>query len=105
MSLKIIAFLIAHLTMAEVYIWEYPSPIVVMSTQPDVGRYCPVADQFIQSGLEQSQVPVSTEYKIGSMMKIDKEGKTYILGLRGEPSYTATQMEKAGLIFIEEFKE
>lgn len=88
MSLSTTAFLISHLTLTNAFIWEYPSHMVA-SSSPNVGsRACPVAAEFIKSGVSQAQVPLSTQAKIGTMVLVEKEGKRYIIGLHGEQSHT-----------------
>ncbi|MCW8331403.1 hypothetical protein MD588_21655 [Photobacterium sp. SDRW27] len=102
MSLKIMSFLIAHATLTDVNIWEYPSPVVQASSELETGRYCPIAHQFIRSGEQLAQVPLTTDRKMGTMMIVEKGGKQYIISLRGVPTYTATQVEKANEIFLED---
>lgn len=101
MSLKMTAFLISHLTMADVYIYEYPSPTVVASSNGIENRYCPVADEFIRSGQLQSKVPLSTSSKSGSMTIVEHEGKRFVLALDEDAKYTQTQLNTAKRIFAE----
>ncbi|GAM70178.1 hypothetical protein JCM19236_5725 [Vibrio sp. JCM 19236] len=51
-------------------------------------RACPVVAEFINSGVSQAQVPLSTQAKIGTMALVEKEGKRYIIGLHGEQNHT-----------------
>ncbi len=101
MSLSITAFLISHLTLTNTFIWEYPSNTVVASS-PNVGaRACPVAEEFIGAGATQAQVPLSTKGKIGTMALVEKDGRQYIIGIHGQPSYTKTKMDLAKEIFMQ----
>ncbi|GAB7220639.1 hypothetical protein VcTj87_24600 [Vibrio comitans] len=64
-------------------------------------RSCPVAEEFISAGATEAQVPLSTKGKIGSMVLVEKDGRQYIIGIHGQPSYTKTKMDLAKEIFMQ----
>lgn len=74
----------------ESFLYKADKPLVVASSANYVGGYCPVANQFIQLGLDHEIVPVKSKIipvnsaPLGSMLRFEVAGSAYILALSGD---------------------